>query len=92
MVRRHCQSLKGTWKFSFDSDKQYGFLLDPLEWATEIQVPFAPESKAGGIENRNFHSVCWYQRDFDIQAKGGNALLHFGAVDYFAGAGSTDIW
>ena len=84
LVRKQWQSLNGAWKFSFDNDKNYKFPLNPHEWATEIQVPFAPESKASGIEDRGFHPVCWYQREFDIEAGDGHVLLHFGAVDYVA--------
>ena len=84
LVRKHWQSLNGAWKFSFDNDKKYRFPLDSTQWTTEIQVPFAPESKASGIEDRGFHTICWYQREFDILAENGRVLLHFGAVDYLA--------
>ena len=47
-------------------------------------MPFAPESKASGIENRGFHAVSWSQREFAVSAEGGRVLQHFGAVDYDA--------
>jgi beta-galactosidase/beta-glucuronidase len=87
LVREHWQSLNGTWKFCYDDEKKFRFPLTPIEWTHEITVPFPPESKASGINDRGFHKICWYQRDFFIQPSGGRILLHFGAVDY-----STRVW
>jgi beta-galactosidase/beta-glucuronidase len=87
LVRDEWQSLNGPWKFTFDDEKQYKFPGDSIKWTSEIQVPFPPESKASGIDDQGFHNVCWYQREFDIQAGEGRVLLHFGAVDY-----SAKVW
>jgi beta-galactosidase/beta-glucuronidase len=87
LVRDDWQSLNGPWKFTFDDEKQYKFPGDSINWTSEIQVPFPPESKASGIDDQGFHNVCWYQREFDIQAGEGRVLLHFGAVDY-----SAKVW
>lgn len=84
LVREHWQSLNGQWKFTFDSSRQYRRPSDPIQWTHEIQVPYPPESVASGIGDHAFHHACWYQREFDISAKGERVLLHFGAVDYHA--------
>jgi beta-galactosidase/beta-glucuronidase len=84
LVREHWQSLNGQWKFTFDNDKQYRHPSDPIDWNSEIRVPFPPESKASGIGNRGFNRACWYQREFEVTPDGGRVLLHFGAVDYQA--------
>ncbi|MGZ5136304.1 MAG: glycosyl hydrolase 2 galactose-binding domain-containing protein, partial [Burkholderiales bacterium] len=48
-------------------------------------MPFPPESKASGINDRGFHSAFWYERDFEARpARDGRVILHFGAVDYAA--------
>lgn len=84
LVREHWQSLDGQWKFTFDDDNRYTHPSEPIEWSTEITVPYPPESKASGIGDRGFHKGCWYQREFDIDPEGQRILLHFGAVDYQA--------
>lgn len=94
LQRDHWQSLNGAWQFAFDDEKKYkfpneahhadNFNTDAINWNATIEVPFPPESKASGIGDRGFHSICWYQRTFDIQPEGGRIILHFGAVDYNA--------
>ncbi|MBC7502583.1 MAG: glycoside hydrolase family 2 [Herminiimonas sp.] len=84
LMRDDWQSLNGAWRFTFADDRRYEHPSDPIEWTHEIIVPFAPESRMSGIDDRGFHPVCWYQRDFDLTPDGNRALLHFGAVDYRA--------
>jgi beta-galactosidase/beta-glucuronidase len=84
LVRENWQSLNGQWKFTFDNDNRYQHPSDPIEWTSEIEVPFPPESQASGIGDRGFNRVCWYQREFQMRAEGQRVLLHFGAVDYQA--------
>ena len=38
----------------------------------------------GGIGDTGFHTVCWYEREFEIGPGNGRTILHFGAVDYRA--------
>lgn len=83
-VREHWQSLNGAWKFTFDNERRWKHPSDPIEWATKIEVPFAPESIASGIGDHGFHRGCWYERAFEVDAKDERVLLHFGAVDYLA--------
>jgi beta-galactosidase/beta-glucuronidase len=82
-------SLDGRWRFAFDSDRKWNHPDEIEEWPLAIEVPFAPECKLSGIGDTGFHPVCWYERDFDIDrdvqsGPRSRALLHFGAVDYFA--------
>lgn len=87
MVREHWQSLNGTWKFTFDNERRWSHPSDPIEWTTQIEVPYSPESNASGIGDHGFHRGCWYEREVEIDAKDGRVLLHFGAVDY-----SAQVW
>ncbi len=70
-------NLNGPWSFGIDAA-----ITDDLD--STIIVPFAPESRASGIEHRDFmESVC-YRRV--VQAppewQGKDIYLRFGAVDY----------
>lgn len=84
LERDHWQSLDGRWRFLFDRERRLRRPCDVADWPLTIEVPFPPESLASGIGERGFNSVCWYQRDFEIDADGGRVILHFGAVDYAA--------
>lgn len=85
MVRKSWQSLNGTWDFCFDDQELWNRPQDILKWTHEIQVPFAPESKASGIENTGFHPQVWYRKSFQLVKKENKRIiLHFGAVDYEA--------
>jgi len=84
LVREDWQSLNGAWKFTFDNDHQYQHPSENIAWASEIQVPFPPESQTSGIGARGFNQACWYQRECLIHAQDQRVLLHFGAVDYQA--------
>lgn len=84
LVREHWEPLNGNWKFTFDDERNYRHPSDPIEWTTDIRVPYPPESQASGIGDRGFHRACWYQREFSIKPEAGRILLHFGAVDYRA--------
>jgi beta-galactosidase/beta-glucuronidase len=77
-------SLNGTWKFTFDDEGKYHQPIDINVWTHCIEVPFAPESLQSGIHDSGFHPNCWYEREFEIAARAGRVLLHFGAVDYRA--------
>lgn len=65
--------LNGPWEFSFDQPT-----LDRT-----IEVPFCYQSPRSGIGCTEPHSILWYRRCFDYHDDG-QALLHFGAVDYQA--------
>ena len=80
--------LNGEWEFQIDNAAHY--------WATDrskkekltqtIRVPFPPESKLSGVENKDFHFRLWYAKEFTLPKHfdGRQILLRFGAVDYHA--------
>lgn len=84
LVRPNWTSLNGKWQFTFDNEQRYALPMRPVQWTSEILVPFPPESQTSGIGDRGFHLACWYQREFDCQPGDDRVLLHFGAVDYKA--------
>jgi beta-galactosidase/beta-glucuronidase len=85
LVRQDWLSLDGRWRFLFDDKRRFKRPSDIREWPLTIEVPFPPESKASGINDRGFHSTFWYEREFEARAAGdGRVILHFGAVDYAA--------
>ena len=84
LVRERWTSLNGPWDFAIDFDAS---LTDPrqVEWTSQIEVPFAPETAASGIGRTDLFHASWYRRAFDVPAGAApNVLLHFGAVDYRA--------
>ena len=46
--RRNWQSLNGTWQFAIDSAGVHAS-PDQVEWVTQIEVPFAPETLRSGV-------------------------------------------
>ncbi len=84
LVRRNWTSLNGRWRFAFDDDARFARPSDIGSWPLTINVPFPPESRSSGIDDRGFHPVCWYQREFDVASADGRLILHLGAVDYAA--------
>lgn len=84
LVREHWMSLNGPWKFRFDDERRCRMPSGGMAWTHTIDVPFAPEAKASGIGDTGFHTVCWYEREFDLAPTAGHTILHFGAVDYRA--------
>ena len=88
LVRENWLCLNGKWEFEIDNaksgeEKEF-YKRDSLK--DEILVPFCPESKLSGIENKDFMNCVWYRREFDIPESeaGKRVILHFGAVDYHA--------
>jgi hypothetical protein len=84
LVRSNWVSLNGRWRFLFDDEGVFDRPNAIGKWPLSINVPYPPESRASGVGDRGFHRVCWYERDFAIDAQGGRVILHFGAVDYAA--------
>ncbi len=78
------KTLNGEWDFCFDDEQKFNTPNDVQQWTHKINVPFAPETKASGINDTNFHPRCWYQRKFVIERTEKKLILHFGAVDYQA--------
>ncbi len=90
MRRTEWQNLNGLWDYMGGET-----LTDPRSVeipptfptkAEKIRVPFAPESELSGIA-RSGEKFLWYRRSFVVPQnwKGRRVLLHFGAVDHYAG-------
>ncbi|WP_245822540.1 glycoside hydrolase family 2 protein [Brachybacterium avium] len=80
-------SLNGTWQFEIDqgdSGRERGLL--ERELAQTITVPFAPETEASGIGNRDFLGAVWYRRTLTVPADWTDLrpILRFEAVDHDA--------
>jgi len=84
LQRRRWKSLNGPWRFVYDDECRFTHPADVRHWEHTIEVPFPPESKASGIDDRGFHACCWYERDFDLAPDRDRTILRFGAVDYAA--------
>lgn len=87
-VRDNWVNLNGEWDFEIDyacsgQEKEF-YNRNSLD--SKIIVPFCPESKLSGIENKDFMPCVWYRRNIEIpdEYKGSDIILHFGAVDYYA--------
>ena len=80
-VRSAWQNLNGAWEFRIDHGKRG---RPDSHFDKTILVPFCPESKLSGIENRDFMESVWYRRTVILthEQLAGRVLLHFGAVDY----------
>ncbi|WP_337399529.1 sugar-binding domain-containing protein [Congzhengia sp.] len=88
LVRKDWRNLNGQWGFEIDNamvGKEKEFYLRSSLNQT-ITVPFCPESKLSGIENKDFMNCVWYRRELEIPKEwaGKEIILHFGAVDYHA--------
>ena len=80
-------NLNGTWQFEIDrsdTGRERGLLERGLD--RSITVPFAPETEASGIGDRDFLEAVWYRRTVTVPAtwEGLRPILHFGAVDHDA--------
>jgi hypothetical protein len=84
LERAHWISLNGPWRFAYDDSMAWRAPDDVEHWPRCIEVPYPPECEASGIGDTGFHAAMWYQREFEFDAAGGRALLHFGAVDFAA--------
>ena len=78
-------SLNGPWEFAIDADASIT-RPDDVMFDQTIEVPFAPETPASGIEHTGFFHACWYRRTFTAPKfdRGQRLLLRFGAVDHRA--------
>ena len=79
--------LNGQWDFEIDqadSGLERDLLKKKLK--EKITVPFCPESKLSGIEQKDHLLSVWYKRELSIPHdwSGKRILLHFQAVDYDA--------
>lgn len=88
-------SLNGPWDFYFDDEDEglagrWHLSSPPSSLRRTIQVPYAFQTPASGINERAAHEVLWYERSVrdirtaEARARGDRLLLRFGAVDYEA--------
>lgn len=72
--------LNGLWEYGKGKKETAG------ELTQKIEVPFCPESKLSGIEDKSFITDCVYSRTVELTKEDleGRLVLHFGAVDYIA--------
>lgn len=88
LVRQRWINLNGVWEFEFDpglSGIARG-LAHADSLASEIVVPFCPESALSGVADVDFHAGVWYRREFSVRSdwEEGRVLLHVGACDHDA--------
>ncbi len=79
-------NLNGVWESEIDraaSGEARGY-ASGRGLSGEILVPFCPESRLSGIEDRDFLNSVWYRRLIDVPERwqGRRVLLHVGACDY----------
>jgi beta-galactosidase/beta-glucuronidase len=77
--------LNGRWEFALDADANWQVPSDVV-WRAHIEVPFAPETTASGINHTRFFKACWYRTHVAVpdMPAGDRLLLHFQAVDHDA--------
>ncbi len=85
--RNNWLNLNGEWDFIYDNEnsgeaKEY--YKPSVDFNGKIIVPFCPESKLSGVENKDFIRGIWYRKSVELPNKftGKRLLLHFGACDY----------
>jgi beta-galactosidase/beta-glucuronidase len=84
-MREDWQCLNGKWQFEIDltaTGDAKKFFEKGKAFSKEITVPFCPESKLSGIENKDFMDAVWYKRTINIENTDKIIRLHFGAADY----------
>lgn len=88
-------SLNGPWDFWFDDHDEgltegWHLSAPPPSLRRTIQVPYAFQTPASGINERAAHEVLWYRRRLhdprtaEARARRDRVLVRFGAVDYEA--------
>ncbi|MBE6598564.1 MAG: beta-galactosidase [Ruminococcaceae bacterium] len=82
-------NLNGEWQFEIDrgnSGDARRLYDDSVTLGGKINVPFCPQSKLSGVEDKDFMAAVWYKRTVELTEEqiSGNVYIHFGAVDYSA--------
>ena len=90
--RANWKNLNGTWDFEIDNacSGEFRGLIEAPGLSGKITVPFCPECKASGVENKDFMNCVWYKKSICLTAdalNGNRVLFHIGACDY-----ETKIW
>lgn len=86
MVRKKWMNLNGKWEFEIAQNNinSETDIIKSTSLKDTIIVPFCPESKLSGINNKNFMECVWYRKEFILPDNWKNnvTLLHIGASDY----------
>ena len=82
-------NLNGEWQFEIDrgnSGVARKLYEDAAVLGSKINVPFCPQCKLSGVEDKDFMTSVWYKREVELTEEqlSGKVFLHFGAVDYWA--------
>ena len=79
-------NLNGTWTYEFDFSKSglERSLFNSTGFASNIIVPFCPESPLSGVDHKDFINAMWYHRSINVPQNwdGKRIMLNFGGVDY----------
>ena len=90
--RKNWVNLNGIWQFEIDrcaTGEERG-LIESQTLSGTISVPFCPESKLSGVQDKDFMDCVWYKRAITIREEelaGNRILFHIGACDY-----ETKVW
>ena len=81
LVRENWQNLNGLWDYAVTPIAQQ---TPPEQWDGQILVPFALESRLGGVQRLlQPDEALWYKRSVELaKTEGVRTLLNFEAVDY----------
>lgn len=87
--RANWLNLNGEWQFETDrgnSGRARKLYEDSVTLSGKINVPFCPQCRLSGVEDKDFMSAVWYKRTVELTEEqiSGRVILHFGAVDYKA--------
>ncbi len=80
-------NLNGEWEFEFDNEckgELQGYHCSESHFSRRVIVPYCPQSKLSGIEEKAFMYGVWYRRSFNLEEHQLEKLivLNFGAVDF----------
>ena len=82
------RSLDGPWQAMLDDQAA---CADPSEvsWDRTIVVPYPPEARASGVNDRGYRRRVWYKRVIQLDpsmapSREERLMLHFGAVNHRA--------
>ena len=86
-MRENWQNLNGIWQFEIDranSGAARELYKDNVKFSKTINVPFCPESKLSGVEDKDFMAAVWYKNEVTLTKEQveERVVLHFGACDY----------
>ena len=82
-------NLNGEWQFEIDrgnSGVARKLYEDAAVLGSKINVPFCPQCKLSGVEDKDFMTSVWYKKTVELTEEqvSGIVYLHFGAVDYLS--------